>query len=184
MRLKSRIIVGICLAITMSTFTGCAGKGQEIKESEAKEIALKEAGLDEADVTFTKVSLDSDDGKKEYELEFHDGSTQYEYTIRAESGKVIDYSSEALPAGTDNTVKQDSATQEDSTAAISEEDAKQAVLAKLPGASKENIRMNLETDDGVKVYDGEIRHENKKYDFKVHASTGEIISWEEDAVLD
>ena len=41
-------------------------------------------------MTFQKVELDRDDGRLEYELEFRSGRTEYEYTIDATTGAVLD----------------------------------------------------------------------------------------------
>ena len=57
---------------------------------QAKAIALEKAGLSSGDVTFQKVELDRDDGRLEYELEFRSGRTEYEYTIHARTGAVLD----------------------------------------------------------------------------------------------
>lgn len=57
---------------------------------EAKATALAHAGLSEADVTFTKVKLEYDDGRREYEIEFRQGRIEYEYEIDAESGAILD----------------------------------------------------------------------------------------------
>ena len=57
---------------------------------QAKAIALEKAGLSSGDVTFQKVELDRDDGRLEYELEFRSGRTEYEYTIDATTGAVLD----------------------------------------------------------------------------------------------
>jgi len=45
---------------------------------------------------FTKVKLDYDDGRWEYELEFIGGVMEYEVTIDAYSGTVLDYEAEAI----------------------------------------------------------------------------------------
>lgn len=57
---------------------------------QAKAIALEKAGLSSGDVTFQKAELDRDDGCWEYELEFRSGRTEYEYTIHARTGAVLD----------------------------------------------------------------------------------------------
>ena len=57
----------------------------------AKEIALNHANLSETDVVFTKEKLENDDGGAEYEIEFHSGRTEYDYTIDAASGNIIEY---------------------------------------------------------------------------------------------
>lgn len=61
-----------------------------ISEEEAKNIALKDAGVNETDVTNIRVSRDIDDGRQEYEVDFFVGSKEYEYTISAEDGKILD----------------------------------------------------------------------------------------------
>ena len=57
----------------------------------AKEIALNHANLNETDVEFAKTKLENDDGRVEYEIEFYFGRTEYEYTIDAVSGNIIEY---------------------------------------------------------------------------------------------
>ena len=57
----------------------------------AKEIALKHAQLSESDVQFAKAKLENDDGEVEYEIEFYSGRTEYDYTIDAVSGNIIEY---------------------------------------------------------------------------------------------
>ena len=57
----------------------------------AKEIALNHAQLSESDVQFAKAKLENDDGGVEYEIEFYSGRTEYDYTIDAVSGNIIEY---------------------------------------------------------------------------------------------
>ena len=57
----------------------------------AKEIALNHARLNESDVQFAKAKLENDDDGVEYEIEFYSGRTEYDYTIDAVSGNIIEY---------------------------------------------------------------------------------------------
>lgn len=66
----------------------------QITADQAKAAALAHAGLSEADVTFTKVKLERDDGRTEYEIEFRQGALEYEYEIDAESGEILDFEKE------------------------------------------------------------------------------------------
>ena len=56
----------------------------------AKEIALQHAGLSASGVNFVKAELDYDDGRAEYEIEFHHNFREYEYTIDAASGTILE----------------------------------------------------------------------------------------------
>ncbi len=62
-----------------------------ISINKAKKIALSHAGLDENDVHIKKVKLDKDDGIYEYEVEFIANGLEYEYSVNAKNGKIIDF---------------------------------------------------------------------------------------------
>lgn len=61
-----------------------------ISEEEAKSIALKDAGVKETDATILSVKQEIDDGVEEYEVDFKVGTTEYDYTIDAISGKILE----------------------------------------------------------------------------------------------
>lgn len=69
-----------------------AATPSDIGAEAAKAAALKHAGLSAA--TFTEVERDDDD--PEYELEFHDGTFEYEYTISGITGEVLSREVEPL----------------------------------------------------------------------------------------
>ena len=69
-------------------------KSDFIGVDSAKQKALSHAGLNSADVRFTKVKLDKDDGISVYEIEFISGRYEYEYEINAETGKIVDWDKE------------------------------------------------------------------------------------------
>ena len=57
----------------------------------AKAIALEHAGFSTSDVTFKKTEYDVDDGRAVYELEFYKDGREYEYTILASDGTILEY---------------------------------------------------------------------------------------------
>lgn len=63
---------------------------------------------------------------------------------------------------------------------ISAEEARRTALERVPGATESDIRIHLEMDDRIQVYDGEIIYNQKEYDFEIDAETGEILEWSED----
>ena len=66
-----------------------ANTNQNITEAKAKSIALAHAGLAESQVSRMKVQLDRDDGLIVYEVDFHNGRTEYEYEIDANTGSIL-----------------------------------------------------------------------------------------------
>ena len=64
--------------------------------------------------------------------------------------------------------------------AISQEQAVQIALERVPGATEQNMRIKLDYDDGRYVYEGEIRYNYREYDFEIDANSGTILEWSEE----
>ena len=70
------------------------GNASYIGVDKAKEIAAGHAGISLSGATFSKAKLERDDGYMVYEIEFYSGGIEYEYTIDAVTGDIIEYDSE------------------------------------------------------------------------------------------
>lgn len=57
----------------------------------AKSIAVSHAGFSVSDVSFSKAKLETDDGQMVYEVDFYMDGKEYEYTIHATSGTILEY---------------------------------------------------------------------------------------------
>lgn len=68
------------------------GSSAYISVEQAKEIALGHAKLSASEVRFRKAVLERDDGVAEYEIEFIKDRTEYEYSIDARTGKILEHS--------------------------------------------------------------------------------------------
>lgn len=66
----------------------------QITLDQAKSIALSDSKADQNSVVFEKQKLELEHGIYEYEIEFHDSATEYEYEINAQTGDIISRSSE------------------------------------------------------------------------------------------
>ncbi len=68
---------------------------------------------------------------------------------------------------------------------ISEDAAKKIALARVPGATSNNIyKFKLDFDDGRWEYEGEIRYGTMEYEFTIDAATGTIVEWDSDSIYD
>lgn len=92
MKKFTAILLAALVLLSLSVTAFAAPSDNLITEKEAKAIALKDAGYKESEVKFTKAKLDFDDGRYEYEIEFRaDGNLEYDYTINAENGKIVEF---------------------------------------------------------------------------------------------
>ena len=61
-----------------------------IGQAKAKSIALKDAGVKPSNALYVSCEFDIDDGVAEYEVEWIIGRTEYEYTISATHGTILE----------------------------------------------------------------------------------------------
>ncbi len=62
-----------------------------VGEAEAKSTALTHAGVSASEAGVVKCEFDFDDGVAEYEVEWKIGNTEYEYTVNAQTGSIIEF---------------------------------------------------------------------------------------------
>nr|WP_297172839.1 PepSY domain-containing protein [uncultured Agathobaculum sp.] len=170
-----------------SSTTAAAQQGQgsvsttgQIGEDEAKRIALQNAGVQESDTAYLSVRLDRDDGRMVYDVEFYVAATntEYDYEINATDGTIrsMDYDAENYAPVQSGTAS--------SGTTKTEAEARSIALAKVPGATQNDIRLYLDNDDGRLQYEGTIIYQNMKYEFEIDAYSGAIREWDAESVFD
>ena len=209
------IFTGAAFALAM-TLTGCRDNAaasisqpssqeqtkdqtQMIPMEEAQEVALKAADIEAADADISATTLSEVAGVACYKVEFTSGEYAYAYTINAQTGAVMEMSSQeqnAQASGTqtevaDSTVPttaQTSAQAQTSAAApaqnatgtgtVDEAAAQKIALehAGVKAADATITKSKLDYEDGRQVYDIEWYAGGAKYDYEIAADTGEIIS--------
>lgn len=161
--------------------TNATAQTGAVDEAKAKQIALDHAGVSESDTTFLMAKLDRDDGVQVYDVEFYVAATnsEYDYEIDAATGEIrsYDYDAENYNPSQQNTGSSSGET-------MSEADIRAIALAKVPGATENDIRMNLDRDDGKLRYEGKIIYEGMEYDFEIDAYSGAIQEWDAESVFD
>lgn len=81
---------------------------------------------------------------------------------------------------TKNSGQNNSGTTQNVNVQISEADAKAAALERVPGATEQDLRMELDRDDGKYIYEGDIIYQQKEYEFEIDANTGNFLKWSEE----
>ena len=62
-----------------------------VTEAQARQIALQQAGAPESSVNYMRVKEDWDDGRREYDVKFYVGRTEYNVDVDIETGRVMDF---------------------------------------------------------------------------------------------
>ena len=190
-------------AVPSQTSAGNNTATGDIGIEKAKQIALSHTGLSQGSVSFVKVKLEYDDGVKLYDIEFYSGNVEYDYEINAESGAIISvdrdiedyaiptqsaaatsaYTHEATEAYTyaetsahTYVATEPALTQPAAPSTISAERAKQIALSHAGVGGASFTKVELDTDDGVAVYEIEFKVDNVEYDYEINAINGAIIS--------
>ena len=156
----------------------------------AKQIALAHAKVALKDVTFIKAELETENGRLVYDIDFYSGNVEYDYEINAATGSILsvdwdieDYSIPApepapteVPAPAPAPTAAPAPTQPAAPSTISAEKAKQIALSHAGVGGASFIKVELDTDDGVAVYEIEFKVGNVEYEYDINAISGEIIS--------
>lgn len=212
---KKWIFIGAAFALAM-TLTGyrynaaasipqqsSQQQTQMIPMEEAQEAALKAADIVAADADISATTLSEVAGVACYKVEFTSGEYAYAYTINAETGAVMEMSSQEQNAQTSGTQTETadpaasapaqtsgsaSAQAQTSAAApaqnatgtgtVDEAAAQKIALehAGVKAADATITKSKLDYEDGRQVYDIEWYAGGAKYDYEIAADTGEIIS--------
>ena len=204
---KKWIFIGAAFALAM-TLTGCRDNAaasipqqssqeqtQMIPMEEAQEAALKAADIVAADADISATTLSEVAGVACYKVEFTSGEYAYAYTINAETGAVMEMSSQEqnVQASGMQTEAADSAAAAPAQAQTSapataqtvtgigtvDEAAAQKIALEHAGVKAADAtitKSKLDYEDGRQVYDIEWYAGGAKYDYEIAVDTGEIIS--------
>lgn len=159
--------------------TGIASS--EITEEEAKSIAFQDAGIEEAQVTGVRVHQEYDDGREKYEVDFYADNREYDYDIDCSTGEILSKDSEIERDFGQGEVSQEA---QEVAGTITREEALKIVLERVEGATEQDVRMELEKDDGYWRYEGEVYYNQREYEFELNAETGEVLEWSEEGIDD
>lgn len=138
----------------------------------------------------TDIDLDQESGTLVYEIELYKDGVEYDLILNAWTGEKLHLSSHQDIWDDDDSfhwnhhgIAEGSAHHSShhssaSAASISLAEAKELLLAKVPSAQIKELE--LDTEDGRLVYEGELRNGNMEYEFQLDASTGVFIEWEQE----
>lgn len=196
-------IAFLVFMVATGILAGC-GRTSDIGKEKAVEIALEDAQLSESEVIRLHVSRDKEDNQTVYEIQFAGEDTEYEYEIFASNGDILstdyekldtaqqaaakeqDRQEEQYNSGEQNGQREQNSSgeqdgqREQGSAQITIEEASELALKRVPGADAGTLKIELDYDDGIYKYEGDIIYEGKEYDFEIDAKTGDFLEWKEE----
>ena len=185
--MKKYMAAGIVAISVLGATTGCGFTGgKDIGKDAALEAALQDAGVTKEEATRLKTSKDRDDGRMIYEIQFDANGTEYDYEIAAEDGTILTADTESVASNTaaqngqQNNTQNNQSQSAGANVAVSQEQAMQTALERVPGATESDVRMELDNDDGQYKYEGDIIYDQREYEFEIDANTGIILEWSEE----
>ncbi|MDD2364192.1 MAG: PepSY domain-containing protein, partial [Eubacteriales bacterium] len=160
--------------------SGHASDKKYIGYDRATSIAFSHAEVNAEEVRELEVELDTDDGYLIYEVEFKHNNTEYEYDIDAISGKILKFETDGRgvsrpsdPQGTDK----------DSSSEIISQVAALDIALKHAGVTRNqlhDLEIELDRDDGRRLYEIEFEVGNTEYEYDIDAVSGRILKSEVD----
>lgn len=197
---KKAIILVICMVVVIIAASVIAFKSTLITKAEAKTVALKDAGLHEAEASALRVRFEFDDGRFQYEVDFYNNGTEYEYLIQAKNGEIIARDIDGKGNGNNDMqdtgnqfsadenssvqpqkdVENQPAANGNSTAQSQKDSLDEAKAAALrdAGLSESDVtfkKTELDHSHGTQVYDIEFYTSDTKYDYEIDASNGTVL---------
>ncbi|MFV0479760.1 MAG: PepSY domain-containing protein [Anaerorhabdus sp.] len=137
---------------------------------EALQIALTHANLTQEEVEVRKSATYESQGVTLYDVEFVTSTTSYSYEINVATGNIINFYQDSRDNVTDETPSTDTL--------LTIADVKTIVFTHA-GVAEVNIYdldVDLEQKNGVKIYEVDFESAGFDYEYRVNASTGEVIS--------
>lgn len=115
----------------------------------------------------TEIELDKDDGRYHFDVDLKDEKYEYDLEVDAFTGEITKFEKEV----------EKNRKQVVSGKVMSKEEAIAIVKKKAVGTVKE---IELDTDDGRKEYDIEMKDDHFKYEIEIDAVTGKFLKFEKE----
>ena len=162
MRRKYRIMItGVVLAVGI--LSGCGMRQPAQQSQQGQDSTQREEEL-QAEIDALQKEID--------DLKGSQGSQDQQNTDPADDGQAAD-SGNGTQSSSGNTGST-------SGVAVTLEEAQNIALERVPGASAQNISIELDEDDGWYIYEGDSVYDGMEYEFEIDANTGNILKWEEE----
>lgn len=189
--MKKMITIFAAAALVL-TLTACGdsntGSTALIGVEGAKEKALSQAGVSQQDAAFSETDLEEKNGITYYQVEFAAQGTEYQYSVDAVTGAIIEEKVKEGETSSKAQTTQSASPAEKTTSSAGTAVTQEQALAKAlehAGLSQDDvtvIKNKQDREDGKQVYEIEFYTKDwKEYDYTISADTGEVLSYDYEA---
>lgn len=156
---KRYIIVLAGMVLGFAMLTGC-GINRTVRQTQTSDNGSTQREQElQAEIDALQQEID--------ELKNSQGSQEQQNTDSSDDGQASD--------GGQNSSKNSGSAP---GVSITLEEAQNIALERVPGATAQNISIELDEDDGWYIYEGDILYNRMEYEFEIDANTGNILKWE------
>lgn len=161
---KKYLIILVGFILTFALLTGC-GMTRTVQRTQTSDDSSTQREEElQAEIDALQKEID--------DLKGSQGSQDQQNTDPADDGQAAD-SGNGTQSSSGNTGST-------SGVAVTLEEAQNIALERVPGASAQNISIELDEDDGWYIYEGDIVYDGMEYEFEIDANAGNILKWEEE----
>ena len=161
---KKYLIILVGFILTFALLTGCGMTATVQRTQTSDDSSTQREEELQAEIDALQKEID--------DLKGSQGSQDQQNTDPADDGQAAD-SGNGTQSSSGNTGST-------SGVAVTLEEAQNIALERVPGASAQNISIELDEDDAWYIYEGDIVYDGMEYEFEIDANTGNILKWEEE----
>lgn len=165
--------------IATSTSIHSSGKASDKKyigNESALDIVLKYVNLSKDKIRDLDIELDYENNVMVYEVEFEYNNQEYDYDVHAIDGSILHSKQNETRIDNSNTDNNQS------TKYLSKEKVKQIAFnhIHLKENQVNNLWIELDSDEGIVIYEIDFTVDHITYEFEIDAITGKIIDYEKE----
>ena len=165
------ILTGIILIFIM--ISGC-GMNRTVQQSDESSTQREEELQAEIDALRQEI----DEMKSSQQQESSGDGQAADSAQSPDGGQNSDNNTSQSDSSGNNTHSSSENSGSVSGVSLTLEEAQKIALERVPGATAQNISIELDEDDGWYIYEGDILYNRMEYEFEIDANTGNILKWE------
>lgn len=193
MKMSFRKIAGMASAIAAASVVSAGAIGisgvpvmaataTTITQAKAKSVALSHAKVTAKQISNYDIELEKKKNVVYYDIEFDANGYEYDYEINAKNATVIKFEKKAIKKKTATKTTAKTTTKTAAVTYIGTTKAKTIALnhAKLKASALKGLKVKLEKEKGVYIYDVEFKSGKYEYEYDINAVTGKIIKYDKE----